>query len=407
MTGTITIVGANLAGGRAAEALRMQGFDGRIVLIGAERHPPYERPPLSKEVLLGRRQADQTYVNPLGRWNELAVDLMLGRVATRLLPRDKAVELDDGEAVRSDQVLLCTGARVRRLPVAGAVKEGVHYLRTLDDAEALQRVLQSGCRVVVVGAGFVGCEVASSARQAGCEVTLVEATQAPMERVLGAELGAVFARLHRDHGVKVLTGVGVQRIEGGSHVEAVVTSDDRRLPADVVVVGIGVTPAVELAEGAGIVTGDGIIVDAFCRTSVPNVLAAGDVANHPNAILGERLRLEHWQNAQNQAVAAAGTMLGGSSAFSEVPWFWSDQYDVNLQMAGHPRASDNVVWRGIPDSYDATAFFLRDGALAGALSLNRPRELRAAMKLVEKRAIVGPDALADPSIDLRTLLRAA
>jgi len=325
----------------------------------------------------------------------------------QVLPGERAVELAGGERLKADKVLLCTGGGVRRLDVPGAKLGGVHYLRDIDDAAAVRARLTEGASVVVVGAGFIGAEVAACARQSGCDVTVIEVADVPLWRVLGRELGELYARAHRERGVDLRTGVGVDRIEGDSCARAVVSTDGDVIEADVVVVGVGIEPATELAERAGIKTGNGILVDELCQTSLDGVYAAGDVANHPNPILGERVRLEHWQNAQNQGVAAARSMLGGTEAFAEVPWFWSDQYDLNLQMAGHPRATDSVVWRGERDALDFSAFYLRDGVLVGIVAVsgsraaNRGREVRAAMKLIERRATVDAADLADESVDLR------
>ena len=393
-------MGANLAGGRAAEALRTKGFDGRLVLIGAEAYPPYERPPLSKDVLHGGRHPDQTYLRSAPDWASLEVELRLGATVVKLRPDERAVELAGGEIVTADKVLLCTGGHVRRLAVPGAQLEGVHYLRTIDDAVGVRARLEPGASVVVIGAGFVGAEVAAVSRRLGCQVTMIEIADVPMWRVLGRELGELYARAHRDRGVDLRSGVGVDRIEGDSRARAVVTTNGDVIAADTVVVGIGIEPAIELAESAGAATANGIVVDEFCRTSIDGVFAAGDVASHPNPVLGERLRLEHWQNAQNHAVAAAASMVGRREPFAEVPWFWSDQYDLNLQMAGHPRGTDQVIWRGNPEALAATAFYLRKGVIVGAVGINRGRDIRAAIRLIADRATPDPLALADQNTSL-------
>ncbi|NMH97354.1 NAD(P)/FAD-dependent oxidoreductase [Pseudonocardia acidicola] len=401
MQSTFVIVGANLAGGRAAQTLRREGFGGRVVLVGAEPHPPYERPPLSKEVLLGTQSADDLQIADPASWAEHDIELRLGVRARRLLTAEQAIEIDGGERIKADKVLLCTGGRVRRLRVEGHDLAGVHYLRSIDDALAIRRRLVPGARLTVVGSGFVGAEVAAAAHALGCQVTLLEIAQLPLQRVLGPALGKIFAAVHREHGIDLRLGTGVQRILGDGRVRQVVTTDGSIVETDVVVVGIGIDPAVELAGMAGARVGDGILVDEFCATSLDGVYAAGDVANHPNPIVGERVRLEHWQNAQNQAVAAAGSMLGRRQPFAEVPWFWSDQYDLNLQMAGHPLPGDDIVWRGDVDGLNFSAFFLRDGILRAALAVNRPRDVRGAMRLIEWRAEVEPDALRDVGVDLR------
>jgi 3-phenylpropionate/trans-cinnamate dioxygenase ferredoxin reductase component len=403
---TIAIVGANLAGGRAAEALRQAGFGGRVLLIGAEDDPPYERPPLSKEILKGTMPAERTYLRPPGTWAADDIELRLGTTVTRIRPGERAVELHTGERVRADQVLLCTGGRVRRLPVPGADLDGVHYLRTLRDAAAIADSLTPDAPVVVIGAGFVGAEVAACAREAGCLVTLLEAAEVPLLRVLGKAIGRLYARYHIERGVDLRTGVTVEAIEGDGRVRAVRLADGTRLEASCVVIGVGIEPNLELAQDAGIRTGNGIVVDEFCRTSLEGVYAAGDVAWFPNPVFGQPMRLEHWQNAQNQAVSAARSMLGERTPFAEVPWFWSDQFDLNLQLAGHPAATDDLVVRDRTDRTDRagfSAFYLREGTLTGALAVNRPRDVREAMRLIQRRARPERAQLADPDVPLRSL----
>ena len=311
-------------------------------------------------------------------------------------------------------MLLCTGGRARRLEVPGADLAGVFCLRTVDDASGIRERLVEGAHVVVVGAGFVGAEAAASARGLGCAVTLVEIADVPLGRVLGEEMGRIYGQVHRDHGVDLRTGVGVREIVGGSTdgaVRGVVLTDGTTVAADVVVVGIGIVPATELAVGIGAEVATaapgGILVDEFCETSVPGVFAAGDVANHPNAVLGERVRLEHWRNAQNQADAAAASMVGRREPFCEVPWFWSDQYDLRLQVAGHPDAGDDVVWRGGPGDGAFTVLYLRDGVLRCVLGMNRPGDVRAGMDLIAGRARIDPAVLGDAGTDLRRLAKAA
>jgi 3-phenylpropionate/trans-cinnamate dioxygenase ferredoxin reductase subunit len=406
---TFVVVGANLAGGRAAEDLRRRGFDGRLVVVGEETHRPYERPPLSKGVLAGTTASSTTFLHGEEFYEDNDIELVLGKRVVSLDRTGAAVTLDDGRSLPADKVLLCTGGRVRRLSAAavpGADLPGVHYLRTLDDASALRSGLVSGASVVVIGAGFIGAEAAATAATAGCAVTMLELADVPLWRVLGRDLGAVYAGIHRERGVDLRTGVGVDRIEGRGRVERVVATDGSVFEASIVIVGIGLDPAQELAESAGIATGDGILVDEFCRTSVPNVFAAGDVANHPNPFLGRRVRLEHWQNAQNQGVAAAGAMLGETVPYAEVPWFWSDQFGLRLEMCGHPGAGARMVIRGDVPGLAFTAFYFDGdgddgGRTTGAVSVNRPRDMRAAVRLVASGAVVSANALRDESVDLR------
>ncbi|MGV8873531.1 MAG: NAD(P)/FAD-dependent oxidoreductase [Rhodococcus sp. (in: high G+C Gram-positive bacteria)] len=408
---SIVIVGASLAGARAAQALRTKGFDGEVRLIGAERHAPYDRPPLSKGVLTGK--TTDTALFGTEYWAEQQIELHLGEPVVALHPTERRVELADGATLDADRVLLCTGGAARRLDVPGADLDGVFCLRTADDAAGVKERLVEGANVVVIGAGFIGAEVAASARGLGCAVTIIEIAEVPLGRVLGEEMGRFYGQVHRDHGVTLRLGVGITEIVGGTgaSVRAVVLTDGTTIPADVVVVGIGIVPSTELAAGIGAEVADsapgGIIVDDFCETSVQGVFAAGDVANHHNAILGERVRLEHWRNAQNQAAAAAGSMLGERTPFCEVPWFWSDQYDLALQMAGHPSSLDDVVRRGEPGAGPFSFVYLRDGVVRAVLGVNRPSDVRAGMDLIEAGARVDPAVLVDPGTDLRKLARAA
>jgi 3-phenylpropionate/trans-cinnamate dioxygenase ferredoxin reductase subunit len=400
---TVVIVGANLAGGRAAEALRKEGFDGRIFLVGEEPHPPYERPPLSKEYLRGEMPREELFVQPESFWAEQEIELLMGVRAVSLDLAHKRVELSSGERLSFDKLLLATGGRVRRLEVPGADLEGIHYLRTVDDSEALARELRPGRRLAIVGAGFIGSEVAASAREKGLEVTMIEVLPLPLQKALGPEVGRIYADIHRQHGVELVLGEGVERFEGDSRLQAVVTSTGRRIECDLALVGVGIVPATELAEAVGLTVDNGIVVNEFCQTSHPDVYAAGDVANFYSPVLGRRLRVEHWHNAQNQGMAAARSMLRGEP-YAEVPWFWSDQYYLNMQYVGFADAWDRLVFRGDVEARRFTAFYLRQGRLEAALAINRPRDIRAARELIQARAALDPERLADESQDLRSLL---
>jgi 3-phenylpropionate/trans-cinnamate dioxygenase ferredoxin reductase subunit len=318
-------------------------------------------------------------------------------------PRDHVVLLESGRRIDYDKVLLATGGRPRPLDVDGFQLDGVHMLRTLDDSLAIKAQLQPGAQVVVVGAGFIGAEVAASARVMGCAVTMFEIADVPLSRVLGAEVGQRYAAIHREEGVVLHTGVGLTRIEGNGSVRRVVATDGTVHDADVVIAGVGIVPDMSVATTSGIEVGNGIIVSDRCETSVPDVFAAGDVALHPNPILGQIIRVEQWQNAQHQAAAAARNMLGHHEPFTEVPWFWSDQYDVNLQMAGLPTASDDVVFRGDNTSRTFSVFYLREGVLVGVVGLNRTKDVSHGRRLIHEHAAVSPDALADDSVDLASL----
>jgi 3-phenylpropionate/trans-cinnamate dioxygenase ferredoxin reductase subunit len=366
----VTIVGASLAGLSAARALRAQSFDGRIVVVGAERHPPYDRPPLSKEFLAGTLSAADLELSTQDD-DELGIDWRLGTSATRLDPANRAVVLDTGEAVESDGVVLATGARARnpwRMP-------GVHTLRSLDDAVALREAFLLGGPVVVIGAGFIGAEVASTAKALGLDVTVVEALLTPLAGPLGEEMGAHVAALHADHGTQLITGVGVSGLRGTSRVEAVQLADGRELPASTVVVGIGATPNVEWLAGSGLDISAGVRTDAWCATNIDGVVAVGDCASAHNRFAGTVLRLEHWTNALRQPEIAAATLLGRrTDTRPAAPYFWSDQYGVRLQFAGHRRAGDTVeIVDGDPAARSFVSVYRRGDRPVAVLSLNQPR----------------------------------
>ncbi|MGZ4105236.1 MAG: NAD(P)/FAD-dependent oxidoreductase [Actinomycetota bacterium] len=401
---SIAIVGANLAGGRAAETLRAEGFDGRIALIGEEPHRPYERPPLSKEFLRGEQPLDKAFLRAEEWYADNEVELLLGVRAERIDLGDRAVELAGGNRVSYDKLLLCTGGRPRMLPIPGATLPGIATFRTMGDARALSDVLKPGAHVVVVGAGFIGSEIAASARTLGCEVDLFEAEAVPLVRALGEQIGRIPGEIHWETGVRLHTAIRVEGFEGDDRVRRVNTSEGP-FEADVVVVGVGIAPNVELAQDAGLEVKNGIVVDELCRTSAPDVFAAGDIANHPNPYMGEHIRVEHWQNAQNQGAAAARAMRGGTEPFAEVPWFWSDQYDLNLQMAGHPLRWDELVFRGDVDARKFSAFYLDHGKLVAAVGFNKGKDVRGARALIEAGISPAPAVLADESTDLRALAK--
>ena len=399
---TFVIVGGGLAGAKAAETLRAEGFDGRVVLVGAEPSRPYERPPLSKEYLRGEAGREKVYVHDEGFYADQDIDLRPGRRATSLDPSGRELALDDGERLRFDRLLLATGAEPRRLPVPGANLPGVHYLRTVEDSDALRARLDAGGRAVVVGAGWIGCEVAASARQRGLEVTVVEPLSLPLERVLGPEMGAFFRDVHADHGVEMLLGTGVEAFEGGEAVERVRTSDGRELACDFVVVGVGVAPRTELAEQAQISVDDGVLADELLRTSVPEILAAGDVANHRHPMLG-RVRVEHWFNALEQGPAAARTMLGGSEPYDRLPYFFSDQYDVGMEYAGLAAERDRVVVRGDVGAREFIAFWLRENRVVAGMNVNVWDVTDAIQRLIRDGVSVEDRVLADPDVPLHEL----
>ncbi|NJC66140.1 FAD-dependent oxidoreductase [Planosporangium flavigriseum] len=368
---SIAVVGASLAGLSAARALRNQAYDGTIIAIGAEPHVPYDRPPLSKAFLAGTCTEDDL---ALGDPDEsLEVDWRLGTAAVRLNPGSRSVTLADGSEVHADAVILATGARARQLPGTEGLN-GVHTLRTLDDAVALRADLAAAERLVVVGAGFIGAEVASSARSLGLDVTVIEALPTPLAGPLGAELGAVCAGLHADHGVHLRTGVGVAAVTGGSRVEAVELTDGTRLPADVVVVGIGASANVEWLIGSGLDLANGVVTDAAGATRVPSVVAIGDCAAAYSPYAGGVVRSEHWTHALEQPAAAVATLLGERREHTAAPYFWSDQYGVRIQFAGHRTGTDSVrIVEGDPDQRSFLAVYERAGRPVAVLGMNQPK----------------------------------
>jgi 3-phenylpropionate/trans-cinnamate dioxygenase ferredoxin reductase subunit len=399
MSPTYVIVGAGMAGGKAAETLREEGFDGRVVVVGAEAERPYERPPLSKDYLRGESERVGVYLQEDPSWYEQhEVELRTSTSVESLDVAGRAVVLDGGERIDYDALLLAAGAEPKRLPVPGADLEGVHVLRTLDDSDALRAVLDGGGRLVVVGAGWIGCEVAASARQRGMEVAVVEPQSVPLEGVLGPELGAFYRDVHIDHGVDLHLGTGVEAIEGAGRAERVRTSDGTTLEADAVLIGVGVAPRTALADGV-LDVDDGILVDAGLRASAEGVIAAGDVANHHHPLFG-RLRVEHWGNALEQGPVAARAMLGQDVVYDRVPYFFSDQYDVGMEYAGHSSSGDEVVFRGDPASREFIAFWLRDGRVTAGMNINVWDVNDQIQAVVRSGASVDPARLRDPDVAL-------
>jgi 3-phenylpropionate/trans-cinnamate dioxygenase ferredoxin reductase subunit len=400
MAVTFVIVGANLAGGMAAAVLRKEGFDGRLVLIGTEPHPPYERPPLSKEYLRGEQSFEEGLVRPAGWYAEADIETRFGTEVERIDPRDKAVVLAGGERIRCDGLLLATGGRPRRL--LGEPTERILYLRSVEDADRLRSHLVAGRHLLIIGGGFIGAEVAASARRLGVEVTIT--ARGPLLRALGREVGQLYSEIHRDEGVKLRTGEGVESIKetGGSVV--VHTSSGAALEGDAVVIGVGMQPNVELAEAAGVGVANGILVDEFCRSDVEGIYAAGDVANHYHPVFGRRIRVEHYDNALKQGAAAARNMLGKAEVFDDPHWFWSNQYDYNLQYAGFADEWDELVVRGSLKARNFIAFYLKGGVILAALGINRGRDVRRAMKVIQAKAAPDPALLGDEEIDLRTFV---
>jgi 3-phenylpropionate/trans-cinnamate dioxygenase ferredoxin reductase component len=403
---TFVIVGASLTGAKAAETLREEGFDGRIVLVGAEAERPYERPPLSKDYLRGEAEREKVYVHPQGYYAEHDIELRLGRAAVSLNTAGSELALDDGERLRYDRLLLATGAEPRRLTIPGAGLDGVLYLRSVAECDDLRERLDAGGSVVVIGAGWIGAEVAASARQRGLEVTVIDPLSVPLERVLGTEVGGIYRDVHVEHGVQMLMGTGVEAFEGTTAVERVQTSDGRELACDFVVVGVGVQPRTQLAAQAGLAVDNGILVDEHLQTSVPGVFAAGDVANAHHPFYGERIRVEHWANALHQGPVAARAMLGQSAVYDRLPYFFSDQYDVGMEYAGFARTWDRVVFRGDPATREFIAFWLVGDRVVAGMNLNVWDVTDSIQRVITERVAVDDGRLADPDVALEDLVPA-
>jgi 3-phenylpropionate/trans-cinnamate dioxygenase ferredoxin reductase subunit len=403
MTETFVIVGAGLAGGGAAATLREEGFEGGVVLIGAESQPPYERPPLSKEYLRSESSFEDALVQASDFYEENGIETRFGVRATRVDSADKAVELDGGERLVYDELLVTTGGSNRRVPIPGVDLEGIYGLRTVVDAERIRAEISPGQKAIVVGMGFIGSEVAASLRQSGVEVTVVDRNAVPLRRVLGEEAGRVIEGIHRDHGTQLISKDTVAAFEGVSRVERVTTARGRCIECDFAVVGLGVEPATELLAGTGVEIDNGIVVDEYCRTIVEGIYAAGDVANHFHPVFGRHIRIEHWQNALKQGPAAARNMLGEGGPYEEIPWFWSDQYEHSLQYAGFHTEWDELVVRGSMEQRNFVAFYRKDRRVLAAVALNRGRDLRRSVPLIKAQEQVEAAMLRDPDIDLRTL----
>lgn len=402
--GTIAIVGAGLAGVEAAGTLRSEGYDGRIVLFGDESQPPYLRPPLSKEYLRGEDALDKVFVHPESWYAEQRIELRLATRVIAIEPTTREVVLDDGRHTTFDHLLISTGASPRRLAIPGHDLSGVHYLRTLPDSDALRAAVAGAHRVVVIGGGWIGSEVAASIRQLGLPVALIADGSVPLERVLGNEVGKVYRDLHEQHGVELITNQRAVAFHGRNEVEAVETADGRLIEGDLVVVGIGARPQTQLAAVAGLEVDDGILVDQHLETSVPGIFAAGDVASAWHPLLGSRLRVEHWDNARRQGRTAARNMLGRADPYVRIPYFYSDQFDLGMEYAGHAPAWDRVVFRGEPAGREFIAFWLRGGRVVAGMNANIWHVNDAIAALVGSGETAAVDRLVDPTVPLDELV---
>ena len=400
---TFVIVGASLAGAKAAEELREQGFDGQVTLVGAESERPYERPPLTKDYLRGESEREKAYVHPSDFYAQHDIELLTDTTADAIDPAGANVTLNDGRVLGYDRLLLTTGAEPRQIPVPGADLEGVHYLRTLSDCDALRARLDAGGHVAVIGAGWIGSEFAASARQRGLDVTLIDPLTLPNERVFGAEIGSFYRDVHARHGVELMLGEGVEAFEGDGVMARVRTSSGARVDCDFAVVGIGVAPRVGLARDAGLELDNGIVVNEHLESSAPGVFAAGDVAHAWHPFFEQRIRVEHWANALNQGPAAARSMLGQDMSYDRIPYFFSDQYDVGMEYSGYATSWDQVVFRGDREGGEFVAFWLTDGRVVAGMNVNVWDVNQHVQTLIRSRAEVEVDALSDPDTPLESL----
>jgi 3-phenylpropionate/trans-cinnamate dioxygenase ferredoxin reductase subunit len=397
------IAGASLAGAKAAQTLREEGFGGPVVLIGDETERPYERPPLSKEYLLGKAERESMYTHPASWYTDNNVDLRLGVKVTAIDPAAHEVVLADGSRVGYARLLLTTGSSPRRLPVPGADYDGVLYLRRIADSDRMKAVFRTASRIAVIGAGWIGLETTAAARQAGVEVTILEAAELPLLQVLGPEGARVFADIHREHGVGLRLGVQVSEITGsGGRVSGVRLADGGHIEADAVIVAVGISPNSQLAEAAGLETRNGVVVDAGLRTSDPDIYAAGDVANAYHPVLGKHIRVEHWANALHQPQAAVRAMLGQDVSYDRVPYFFTDQYDLGMEYSGYvePGGYDQVVFRGDVDRREFIAFWLQGGRVLAGMNVNVWDVNDAVQALVRSGQGVDTARLADPAVPL-------
>ena len=401
----IVIVGGGHAGGQAAASLRQEGYEGPVVLFAEEPHMPYQRPPLSKQYLAGEYGLERVHLRPAAFYETKGIEVRHGTKVAGIDAAARTLVCENGDSAAYDKLLLATGATARRLDVPGASLPGVHYLRTIADVDAIKAEFLPGKRLAIVGGGYIGLEVAAVGVALGLTVTVLEMEARVLARVAMPAMSAFYHRLHQERGVTIRTGAEAAAFSGSERLQEVACTNGERVPADLAVVGVGIQPNVALAAAAGLKCDDGILVDEHACTSDSHIYAAGDCTNHPNPLLGRRLRLESVPNAMEQSRVAAANMAGNAKRYAAVPWFWSDQYDLKLQMVGFPEAGDETVARGDPASHEFATFYLRHGKLAAADAVNSPREFMAARQLVGKR--VDGAALADASADLKAVVAAA
>jgi len=405
MTDTVVIAGAGHGAGQVVATLKQRKYAGRMILVGDELHLPYQRPPLSKKFLAGELSAERLHFKPASFYEDPQIEVRLG---TRIDSIDRAarrLQIADGDDIAYDKLVLATGSRVRKLSVSipGSDLPGIHYLRSIADVDAIRSDIASSKRLVIIGAGYIGLEVAAVCRQLGLDVTVVEMADRVMSRVVSPHVSDFYQLEHTNQGVKLLLSTGLAAFEGKRRVKAVVTDNEQTIAADFVFVGVGIQPNKELAEAAGLEVDDGVVVDDQCQTSDPDIYAIGDCTSHPNEIYGQRLRLESVHNAVEQAKTAASNICHVETHYSQVPWFWSDQYDVKLQIAGLSQGYDQLVLRGDPSSRSFACLYLKDGALIAVDAINAPREFMQSKALIASRAVLDPELLADAEVALKDL----
>jgi len=405
MTKKCIIIGASHAAAQLAPSLRKEGWNGEIIVIGDEPYPPYHRPPLSKTFLAGDKTAESLAIRSAAFYEKNNITFLQGRVAG--INRDQqTITLSDGQALSYDKLALCMGSRVRKVSLPGGELEGVHYLRNIADAEGIKKHVKKDKHVVIIGGGYIGLETASALKSQGMNVVVLEMAQRILQRVTAPEISEFYTRIHTEEGVNIHTGISVSSITGDTHTEKVVCSDGREFPADLVVIGVGTLPNIELAVEAGIEVNNGIIVNEFCVTNDPNIVAAGDCTNHFNKIYDRRIRLESVPNANDQGKTAAASICGVKKEYKSLPWFWSDQYNLKLQIAGLSQGYDQVIIRGdkLTDRSFA-AFYFKDGQLISAECVNRPQEFMLSKKIIAEKLTINPDRLTDESIAVKELLQ--
>ncbi len=403
MTNRVVIAGAGHAAGQVIASLRQHKFDGQVVLVGDEPHLPYQRPPLSKKFLSGDLAAERLYVKPESFYDDPAITLQLDTPIIAIDRDKKCLQVENREDIGYDKLVIATGSRVRRLPVEGAELKGVHYLRSIADVDGIREGMDAGKKVVIIGAGYIGLEVAAVAQQAGLGVTVIEMADRVMSRVVSPEISDFYQIEHTDRGVRFRLSTGVSSLNGKKRIKSVTTSEGEEIPADLVVIGVGIQPNTELATSAGLDMDNGIVVDDHCRTSDPSIFAVGDCTSHPNAIYDRRLRLESVHNAVEQAKTAAANICGLDVTYAQVPWFWSDQYDLKLQIAGLSEGYDDVVIRGNPAERSFSCLYLRGGRLIAVDAINAPRDFVQSKQLIADRAEIAKERLADPATPLKDI----